>query len=315
MTDRYSRKDKEEFPPGDDDFWDDEFIEDDIVPEDDEEDEFGGSEEKPKEPLYFDGERYMTREEFFNPPDEVQESVPKRKSKRFLKVTIAFVLTAALLVNVFSVWPQLFNFPAAAFLSNAAELRGNEEVQGYKDSVVVVRADDSKGTGFVFDDGMIMTNEHVIRDGVDVTVHFENGDAYQVEVVEEREDLDIAILDTHAQEDWDHPELPLDGDWEERQEVYVIGNPGFFNFIPNEGELLGQVPMSSKEEPVTALDAPIYRGSSGSPVITGDGEVIAVVYATSNIEHAGESMRAGLAIDMNWIVDEMDTIDFTTETE
>lgn len=263
--------------------------------------------ESPEE-LFFDGENYLTKEEFFNPPDEEKASDrPKRKMKRSLKIFIATIITAAMLANVFAVWPQLFNFPAAEFLANARDLSSNEEVQEYRESIAVIRTENSKGTGFVFEDGRIMTNEHVIRDGFEVTAHFENGDSYVTEVIESNADLDIAILEV-ANEEFHHPALELSSGWEENEEIYIIGNPMFFNYIANAGTLLEHVPMQSKSEEVIALDAPVYRGSSGSPVINHEGEAAGVVYATSSINLEGESSRVGLAIDMENILEEMEAL-------
>lgn len=263
---------------------------------------------KQQEELFFDGEQYLTREEFFNPPDEEKPGNKKtNKTKRSLKIFIASIITMAMLANVFAVWPQLFNFPAAEFLANARDLSGNEEVQEYKESVAVIRTENSKGTGFVFSDGRIMTNEHVIRDGVEITAHFENGESYVTEVIEENEGLDIAILEV-AGDDFPHPALELSSGWEENEEIYVIGNPRFFNYIANAGTLLEAVPMQSKSSEVIALDAPVYRGSSGSPVINHQGEVAGVVYATATLDISGESERAGLAIDMEHVLQEMEEL-------
>jgi serine protease Do len=259
-----------------------------------------------EEELFFDGENYLTKEEFFNPPDEWEKKPVKKKKRRF-KVIIASIVTAALLANVLAVWPQMFNLPAVEFLSNARELAGNEEVQEYKDSVVVVRTEDSKGTGFVFGDGYIMTNEHVIRGSYETSIHFEDGDSYAADTVTVNETLDIAVLKPEAEE-FPHPPLELASGWESSESIYIIGNPRFFNFIPNEGKLIEPVERNGRED-VIALDAPVYRGSSGSPVITEEGNVAGVVYATTRREINDQMERVGLAVDMEFILEEMNIPD------
>nr|WP_256758375.1 serine protease [Cohnella sp. WQ 127256] len=47
----------------------------------------------------------------------------------------------------------------------------------------------------------------------------------------------------------------------------MIGNPLYFTQIANEGKILGMVPIQGRKKLVMALDAPVFNGNSGSPVI------------------------------------------------
>ncbi|PYZ98222.1 serine protease [Alteribacter lacisalsi] len=247
------------------------------------------NEEKEPERPFFDGERYYTREEFFNPDDE-EEEPELQKKKKGMKMTIAVILTFALLGNVLAFLPRLVNIPAVEFLTISRELSQNEDVQAYKESIVVVRGSDNKGTGFLYsEDGYIITNDHVIEGEPFVTVSFEDGDRYQAEIVDTHDVLDLAILQIPS--DHGQPALTLREGWHPEQAVYVIGNPLFFNFIANQGDILGE-----RSDGAVLLDAPVYRGNSGSPVIGEDGSVLGVVYATTRTEYQGETTRAGLFI-------------------
>ncbi|WP_280770874.1 S1 family peptidase [Salipaludibacillus daqingensis] len=253
--------------------------------------------DKKEEELFFDGENYYTKEEFFNPEEEVEEknSPPKKKLKG-MKIIIASLLIVALLSNVFAIWPRLFNLPAIDFIATSQELSNNEQVQEYKESIVVVRTDNSKGTGFyISDEGYIMTNEHVVSNDPQPVVTFEDGQSYRARVVENNEEMDISILQIEPG-DYAPPVLEFDESWEEGIPVYVIGNPLFFNYIANEGDLIGTTTTQSRDNPVLMLDAPIYQGSSGSPVINHDGNVVGVVYATTRLDHKGSRTKVGLAI-------------------
>lgn len=251
--------------------------------------------------LYFDGERYYTREEFFNPDDEEEKNNNGKKSWKGLKILIACVITVAMLSNVLSLWPKLFNLASIEFLAISRELSQNEDVQLYKESVVVVRAGNSKGTGFYISEaGHIMTNYHVIDDLPQmVTVTFEDGKTYRAKVVEEDPDIDIAILQIDGNEG-ERPVLAFHDTWEPGLSVYIIGNPLFFNFIANRGNVLELTPVKSKDEPMLMIDAPIYKGNSGSPVINEEGKVVGVVYATSRVDYKGESLRVGLAVPVDY---------------
>ncbi|TMW73406.1 S1C family serine protease [Alteribacter natronophilus] len=244
--------------------------------------------EEPERP-YFDGERYYTKEEFFNPRDE-EEAPEKKKTKRRVKKVAAAVIIIALLGNVLAFIPRLVNIPAVEFLTVSRELSQSEDVQAYRESVVVVRGENNKGTGFLFsEDGYIMTNDHVIEGEPFLTVTFENGDRYQAQVTDTHESLDLAVLKIDGEPG--QPNLEFSRTWSADESVIIIGNPLFFNFIANQGEILGE-----RSDGAVLLDAPVYRGNSGSPVINEDGSVIGVVYATTRTEFRGETVRAGLFI-------------------
>ncbi|UCZ53949.1 serine protease [Bacillus shivajii] len=261
---------------------------------------------QPEEELFFDGENYYTKEEFFNPEDE-KENEPKKKNSKWLRMTIAFMLVAALLGNVFAVWPQLFNLASIEFLQISRELSQNEDVQLYKESVVVVRNGNSKGTGFtISEDGHIMTNHHVVDEGFDITVTFQEGEAYRADIIESDPDIDIAILKVDD-ESFNHPVLTFEDSWKAGMSVYFIGNPLFFNFIANRGEVLDLTP--ERDIPMLMIDAPIYRGNSGSPVINAEGNVVAVIYATTRTEFGGERKRVGLAVPVEYFTDKLDVLD------
>jgi len=251
------------------------------------------SEDKP----YFDGESYYTEEEFFNPNDN-HDPNPNKYTK-WLKITIAVIVTLSLLSYVFALWPKLFNMATIEFLSISLELSKNEDVQLYKESVVVVNTDNSKGTGFYFSDkGYIMTNNHVIKDEQKITVTFNDGEIYSAEVTSSDEVIDIAILKIDIEE-LDYPVLEFEENWEQNQPVYIIGNPLYSNFIANKGSVIG---LTTREGvSMLAIDAPIYKGNSGSPVINYDGKVIGVIYATTTIDYEGTQKKVGLAIPIEYV--------------
>lgn len=254
--------------------------------------------DSPKEPMFSDGEREYTWDEWFHPPEEEEKEKPVvKKSKRGLKLMVAGLAITALLVNVFQLWPQLFNLPAAEFVQISRELSDDSDVQTYREGVVVVNAGDSQGTGLFYDEenGYILTNEHVIEEDPYPSVTFENGDSYQAEVIQEAEEYDMAVLriDNPSSE---HHAFSFDREVEDDEEAYIIGNPLFFNHIANQGEVIGTYEASQIEGDVLMVDAPIYQGSSGSPLINENGDVFAVVYATTRVDVGGESQRVGLAV-------------------
>lgn len=248
-----------------------------------------------QEKLYFDGERYYTYDEFFG-DDEPGEEVQLKQPRRKLRVVVASLLAIALITNILAFWPQVYNVAAIQFLVKSRELSKNEHVQQYKEAVVVVSTGSGNGTGFtVSDDGLIVTNHHVIEERDRLLVSFQEGGGKPAELVLEVPDIDIALVKVEAEHVLGQP-LNLQQSWDEGDRVYVIGNPLFFSFIANEGQVIGQLTLAGWEIPVMVIDAPIYKGNSGSPVINEDGEVIGVVFATTKIKVNGKNKKVGLAI-------------------
>jgi serine protease Do len=237
--------------------------------------------------------------ELFKAADEEGEAPPPFvRSPRFHKI-IAGVLALMMCAQVLAFLPQVFSLPAVRFLAVSAKLSQSETIQQYKQSVVVIRTDDSKGTGFVIsEDGRIVTNRHVVGDDASPRVHLANGQTYHAKVLSVDTVVDVAVLDIDAE---DLVTLPLAASYDGAKDtpVYVIGNPLFFNGIANEGVTWGL--QRDREPPMMVLQAPIYRGNSGSPVINPEGEVIGVVFATSSIERDGKKHNIGLAVPVEWV--------------
>nr|WP_017470724.1 serine protease [Amphibacillus jilinensis] len=206
---------------------------------------------------------------------------------------LAWLVAITLMLNVVALIPRTFSIPALDFLSTSAELSVNEDIQAYKESVVVIESSDRKGTGFsITSDGYILTNEHIVDQESNVMVSFPEQGLYQAEVVHKDEAVDLALLKV---EENDLPFLDLAENAEgiEQRDIYFIGNPLRFNGIANKGMIEGFTEQTSLSTEVMIIDAPIYRGNSGSPVIDQDGEVVGIIYATLNDEQYG---RVGLAI-------------------
>lgn len=224
--------------------------------------------------------------------EQKQSEEEKRPFPKWIILLIAF----AMFFSVIRAIPQTFSVPAIDFLITSAQLYADEEVREYKESVVVVEAGESKGTGFSYSsDGKILTNHHVIEDEKRISVSFEEQGLYSATVVEEYEDIDLAVLEVNGE---NLPHLPLakQVDISEEPSITFIGNPLRFIRIANEGKVTGEKKLNDWEKQVMVLDAPVYRGNSGSPVIDNEGEVIGVVFATLQTEEG----TVGLAVPINY---------------
>ena len=219
------------------------------------------------------------------------------KSRRPFPKWIFWLIAIMMVTNIVAVLPNTFSIPAVDFLMTSAKLSSDEQVKEYKQSVVVVEAGQSKGTGFAIkEDGTILTNHHVIEDEKRISVAFPEQGLYQAEVVEQYPEVDLAVLKADG-EDFPHLNLADETVFEENDHVYFIGNPLRFTGIANQGTVIGYKNLSDWNQPVLMLDAPIYKGNSGSPVINESGEVIAVVFATLHDDAEG---RVGLAVPIDY---------------
>lgn len=213
----------------------------------------------------------------------------KKKQKPIVKLII-WLMTLMLVFNTFAILFQIYSIPAIEFLKVSASLSSQEDIQAYKKAVVEVSTGESKGTGFaISNDGQIVTNHHVIDDGLPISIVFPDEGLYEAKVVEDYPDIDLAILQI-SKDDVELPYLELAEtvSFNEGEHIYFIGNPLYFTGIANEGTLLDYTQLSDWTEPVMMMQAPVYRGNSGSPVINDDGQVIGIVFATTKDDTYGK---------------------------
>ena len=218
----------------------------------------------------------------FNEEDEIIKERHRKRRSVITKV-VAIILAFALVVSALQIWPQIFNLSSIPFLQKSAELSQKEDIRQYKEAVVTIQDQTSKGTGFnISNKGLIITNHHVVDGMNPITVTFPNGELLEASLLVSDPDIDLAILGIEG-ENLPYISLSQPDKWRIKDHIYVIGNPLFHNQIVNEGKIL----EGSHQNDVLLLSAPIYKGNSGSPVISSSGDVIGVVYAKSLKEPIG----------------------------
>lgn len=226
---------------------------------------------------------------------EQEERLKGKKSKKQRPIVkwIVWTMTFVLFLNTFALIFQIYSIPAIEFLKVSARLSTQEDIKTYKKAVVEISTGSSKGTGFVISsDGLIVTNAHVVEDAQSLLIVFPEEGLMSAKIVESYPDVDLALLQVTGD---DLPSLSLSNNpsYSKNEPVYFIGNPLAFTGIANEGTLLESTYLEDWQEPVMMMDAPVYRGNSGSPVINSDGEVIGIIFATAKKDPYG---RVGLFI-------------------
>ena len=157
-----------------------------------------------------------------------------------------------------------------------------------------------QGTGFVVsEDGLILTNNHVVDDATSVTVQFGGGQEYDAEVVGTDPSTDLALLRIDATGltpvKFADSEGVRVGEW-----VVAVGNPFGLESTITAGivSAVGRTRVGiAAYEDFIQTDAAVNPGNSGGPLVNLHGEVIGVntAIATRN----GGNMGIGFSIPSN----------------
>ena len=157
----------------------------------------------------------------------------------------------------------------------------------------------SLGSGFVIDaeEGIIITNNHVIADADEVVANFSDGSRLDAEIIGRDPKTDIAVLKVDPTKralkavPFGDSDVMRVGDW-----VLAIGNPFGLGGTVTTGivSAIGRDIQSGPYDNFIQTDAAINRGNSGGPLFNMDGEVIGI--NTAIISPSGGSIGIGFSI-------------------
>jgi hypothetical protein len=157
-----------------------------------------------------------------------------------------------------------------------------ELVRRIKPSAVAIETFDARGqklsraSGFFVDIDRIVTNRHVLEGAHRAEVHSSTGAVFSVKgVIAVDAEGDIALLKIDTPRVQIRP-LPLDKTSpQEGESIVVIGNP-----LGLEGSVTNGIVSAVRDIPtfgrIIQITAPISSGSSGSPVVNMQGQVIGI---------------------------------------
>src|SRR6266498_5662279 len=157
-----------------------------------------------------------------------------------------------------------------------------ELVRRIKPSAVAIETFDtrgeklSRGSGFFIDSDRVVTNRHVIDNAFRAEVHSYNGNVYPVKgVIAVDAEGDLALLRIDAPAGQIRPLALERTSPQEGESVLVIGNPfGLEGSVTN--GIVSAVRVIPTFGRIIQITAPISPGSSGSPVVNMQGQVIGV---------------------------------------
>lgn len=160
----------------------------------------------------------------------------------------------------------------------------------WRKSVVLIKTDSKHGTGFFIGPGLVVTNQHVIKDAEKIeVVHAQAGDVqtYEARVIADQKD--VALLSIEWKQ---NPALPLgDSDTcKELQEVVMIGYPKYVRVDPT--FVKGHISATKGAEDIfdqerggdefkgldmLQINIETASGNSGGPVFDSLGNVVGIL--------------------------------------
>jgi len=187
--------------------------------------------------------------------------------------------------------PDLPDFPEGSPLERFNPFFGRDE-EGF-------RQEGSLGSGFVISaDGLVITNDHVIKDADEINAVFSDGRTISAELIGTDPETDVAVLRLLTDDTLPFVELADSdtadvGDW-----VIAIGNPFGFGGSVSAGIISARNrDTGGRYDDFIQTDAAINRGNSGGPLFNLDGEVVGV--NTAIISPSGGSVGIGFSIPSN----------------
>ena len=163
------------------------------------------------------------------------------------------------------------------------------------------RIEQSQGSGFIFEDGLVVTNAHVVNESEKLVVGLSNGAKYKGKLIGQDLLTDIAIIKLEGNGPWpkailgDSTKIAV-GDW-----AIAVGNPfGLENtvtlgIISNLNRNVSQLGIYDKRFELIQTDAAINPGNSGGPLLNSKGEVIGI----NTLIRSGPGAGLSFAIPIN----------------
>nr|WP_241434548.1 trypsin-like peptidase domain-containing protein [Prochlorococcus marinus] len=163
------------------------------------------------------------------------------------------------------------------------------------------RIEQNQGSGFIFADGLVMTNAHVVNGSDKVIVGLTNGKKLKAKLIGQDFFTDIAVLKIEGKGPWPKAKLGDStkikvGDW-----AIAVGNPfGLENtvtlgIISNLKRNVTQLGIYDKKLELIQTDAAINPGNSGGPLLNSNGEVIGI----NTLIRSGPGAGLSFAIPIN----------------
>ncbi len=163
------------------------------------------------------------------------------------------------------------------------------------------KIEQSQGSGFIFSDGLVMTNAHVVNGSRQLIIGLSNGKKFKGKLIGQDLITDLAVIKLEGNGTWpkailgDSNKVKV-GDW-----AIAVGNPfGLENtvtlgIISNLNRNVTQLGIYDRKFELIQTDAAINPGNSGGPLLNSNGEVIGI----NTLIRSGPGAGLSFAIPIN----------------
>ncbi len=167
-------------------------------------------------------------------------------------------------------------------------------------SVVQIETDSGLGSGVVYSDGLIITNNHVIERATQIQIRTSDGRAFDAELLGTDPRNDIAVLDVGAGTGLPVAELGHDADLAVGELAIAIGSPFQLQQTVTSGIVSAlNRPVPNNGGGITAMiqtDAPINPGNSGGALANAAGQVIGINTSIRTDGTSNSNVGIGFAV-------------------
>lgn len=178
-------------------------------------------------------------------------------------------------------------------------------------SVVQINTNTGIGSGVVYGDGLILTNNHVIEGSVEVTVQLSDGRHLTGTVLGSDPNADIAVVSVGEGLDLPIAELATGEKAQVGQTAIAIGSPFRLQQTVTEGIVSAvdrPIPSGQFYTAMIQTDAPINPGNSGGALADRFGRVIGINTAIQTGGNTNTNVGVGFAVPIDTAISVADRI-------
>ena len=163
------------------------------------------------------------------------------------------------------------------------------------------RIEQGQGSGVIIDNGIVLTNAHVVNQSEKLIVGLQDGRKFSGKVLGQDMLTDLAVIKLNGKGPWPKASLGNSDDINVGDWAIAVGNPyGLENtvtlgIISNLNRNVSQLGIYDKKIDLIQTDAAINPGNSGGPLLNSKGEVIGI----NTLIRSGPGAGLSFAIPIN----------------